>query len=66
MQTMKINSQKIKNELRRLGLTREVFAKSIGMTRQGFEQVLTRRKTTFKTLNKIADKLSLDAKDIVV
>ena len=63
---MKINSDKIKKELKRLQITQDEFAKNkLNMTRQGLGQILSREKTTFKTLNKIADVLGLDAKDLL-
>lgn len=63
---MKINSDKIRNELKRIGITHEDFAKSIDMTRQGFGLMLKTKTTTFKTINTIAEKLSLDAKDLII
>ena len=66
MRTMKVNTDKIKREIKRQGLTQMGFAKSIDMTRQGFEQILTRETTTFKTLDIIADALGVDAKDLLV
>ncbi|MBA7559108.1 hypothetical protein ES708_00721 [subsurface metagenome] len=66
MRTMKINSEKIKKELKRLRVTQEEFADSIGMTRQGFGQILKRKKTTFARLNQIATTLDMDAKDLLL
>lgn len=63
---MKINSDKIRNELKRIGITHEDFAESIDMTRQGFWLMLKTKTTTFKTINTIAEKLSLDAKDLII
>ncbi|MCD6295928.1 MAG: helix-turn-helix transcriptional regulator [Deltaproteobacteria bacterium] len=63
---MKINSEKIKKKLKRLKITQDEFARDkLNMTRQGLGQILSREKTTFKTLNKIADVLGMDAKDLL-
>jgi len=63
---MKINSGKIKKELKRLKLTQEEFAGMLGMTRQGFGQILKREKTTFTRLSKIAVMLDMEDKDLVI
>lgn len=63
---MKINTEKIKREIKRQGISQMGFAESIGMTRQGLWEVLTRETTTFKTLNLIAEALGVDGKDLLL
>lgn len=63
---MKVNHTKIEKELSRLGLTHIQFARELNMTRQGFEYILKSGKTTFATLERIAKKLDMDEKDLLL
>jgi hypothetical protein len=63
---MQINITKLKMEMKRAGYKDSAaFSSALPITRQAIDFILMRRTTTFKTLNKIAKVLGLDAKDLL-
>ena len=63
---MKINVKKLKLEMGRAGVpNNKDLAAALGMKRQSIDYILLKQSTTFKTLNRIADYLCLDAKDLL-
>ena len=63
---MVLNISKIEKEFTRRGLTSAGFAKKIGMTRQGFSHIMKEKRTSFPRLERIAQELEFDAKDLLV
>jgi len=63
---MKINTKKLKLEMSRAGIPENKhLAEALGMKRQSIDYIISKQSTTFKTLNRIADFLCLDAKDLL-
>jgi len=63
---MQINIEKLKREMERAGINNNAeFADRLEMTRQAIDYILAQKTTTFKTLNKMAEVLGLDAKDLL-
>ncbi len=63
---MKINSEKLRREIKGRGHTLESFSDRLKMTRQGISIILSRQRTTIKTLTKIGNELSVDPKDLLI
>ena len=62
--SMKLNTEKIYRELSRLGWKKSRLAKELGITRQGVHYYLSSKPTVWK-VEKLADVLGLDAKDLL-
>ena len=61
---MKLNIEKINRELTLLGWNKSRLAKELGITRQGVHYYLSSKPTVWK-VEKLADVLGLDAKDLL-
>jgi len=61
---MKLNTEKIYRELSLLGWKKSRLAKELGITRQGVHYYLSSKPTVWK-VEKLADVLGLDAKDLL-
>ena len=64
--TMKVNSEKILSEIRRLGWSQARLAKEIGITRQAINYIIKESVTKISTLNKIGKALNFDPKDLLI
>lgn len=64
---MKINTLKIKAEMKRVGLTLDELGQRMDppITREAVRQIIERGKT-FRTVENIATVLNLDPKDLIV
>lgn len=63
---MEINISKLKREMKRSGIKdSKDFAGNLGMSRQAVDYILVQKSTTFKTLNRMAEVLGMDAKDLL-
>ena len=64
---MKINAKKIKTEMKRLGWNYERLAKEMGVVRTYIYAYLDNKHSnpTLKTIQKFADALDLDGKDLL-
>ena len=64
---MELNREKIKNELTRLGWTESELARHLIMHRQQLNKLLKPGSPgmTLQTIDRIADALGLDAKDLI-
>jgi len=62
---MRVNTEKIKFELKRLKWTQTRLAKEIGMTRQGISYIMKKQTAPLKTIDRIAKPLHLDGKDLL-
>jgi transcriptional regulator with XRE-family HTH domain len=63
---MEINTRKLERERKKLGLTKEKFARHIGLVPSGYTYVLQKKSTTLDKIDIIADKLFLDPKDLLI
>ena len=64
---MQINIRKLKQGMKMAGYEKPVdLAGALGMTRQAVESIIKKRTTTFKTMDKIADVLFCDPKDLLL
>ena len=64
--TMKLNINKINKEIIRLGLNRKTLAEKMGMKSQWIYFVLSNNHShTFKTVEKFAEVLNLDPRDLI-
>ena len=63
---MKVNSNKILNEIKRLGWSQAKLADKVGVTRQAIDYILKAKVTKIATLNKIGRVLELDPKDLLI
>ena len=63
---MKVNTKKIQSEVERLGWSLASLGAEIGMTRSAIAILLKREKAPLKTLDKIAEALNLDGKDLII
>ena len=61
---MKLNIEKINRELNLLGWNKSRLAKELGMTRQGVYYYFS-SKPTIRKVEKLANVLGLDAKDLL-
>ena len=59
---MKLYTQKIKTELKRLGRNQSWLAKKIGMTRAGVSYIIKTQHVNLKTIDKIGAALDIDPK----
>jgi len=62
---MKVNTQKIKREIKRREIGVARLAKEVGITRQGLYLILKKKTTSLSTLNKLARILKIDARDLL-
>jgi len=62
---MKVNTQKIRFELKRLKWTQSKLAKEIGMSRQALWYIMKNQTAPLKTIDRIAKPLHLDGKDLL-
>lgn len=62
---MRVNTEKIEFELKRLGWTQTKLAKEIDMTRQGISYIMMKKTAPLKTLDRIAKALHVDGKDLL-
>ena len=65
MDIMKINSAKIKSELKRRGWRQKELAQYIRMSPQAISMLLKRKTSRIATINNIAKALGYDAKDLL-
>lgn len=63
---MKVNTKKIQSEIERLGWSLARLGVEIGMTRSAIAILLKRERAPLKTLDKIAEALNLDGKDLII
>jgi transcriptional regulator with XRE-family HTH domain len=65
---MKLNTNKIKNELKRLGWTPYRLSKKMKMANQTVYKILNSDGTgyTFRTVERFAGALNIDPKDLIV
>jgi lambda repressor-like predicted transcriptional regulator len=61
---MKIDKDKLENELKKRGLKKEWVAKQLNMSRQTFANMLNRK--TLKGVEKLAEFLDMDPKDLII
>ena len=62
---MEINIDRIRSEMTRLGLNTKELSVRLEMTPQSLYRLYEDKTTTFKTLNRLADVLECDAKDLL-
>jgi len=62
---MRVNTEKIKHELKRMGWTQIRLAKEIGMSRQALWYIMKKQTAPLKTIDRIAKGLHLDGKDLL-
>jgi len=60
---MKLNTEKIRNELKRIGETQVWLAKQLGVTRQRVNQILSA--ASLKNAERIAEVFDIDPKDLI-
>jgi hypothetical protein len=65
MSAMQINTKLIEEERERQGMGKCSFAYGIGLSVYGYGRLLKERSTSMKTLNRIADTLHLDPRDLL-
>jgi len=65
MDIMKINSAKIKSELKRRGWRQKELAQYIRMSPQAISMLLKRKTSRIATINKIAKVFEVDGKDLL-
>jgi len=63
---MKINSIKIINERKRIGLSHSGLARKLQMTRQGLYELLKRGTAPLPKIDMIGKIFDLDAKDLLI
>lgn len=66
---MRLNTRKIRIELERLGWTPYRLSKEMNMANQTVYNILNhggQRSFTFKTVEKFADALAIDPKDLII
>jgi len=64
---MKLNTKKINIELQRLGWSRYRLAKEMGAKTQWVYFILSDRKNcTLRSIQRIADALAIDPKDLII
>lgn len=63
---MKVNNEKIKFELDRLGWSMTKLALESGMTKQALSILIKRETAPLNTLNRIAKTLRIDPKDLLI
>lgn len=60
-----INTAKLKDQIRRQGLTQEGFARTIGMTRMGLITVFNTGTTKYPRFQKMVSTLGLEESDLL-
>jgi transcriptional regulator with XRE-family HTH domain len=61
-----LNINKIEKRRVQLKISKREMAKRLDMSRQSYYDTLSKKSTTFKTLDKIASILGLKAKDLIL
>jgi transcriptional regulator with XRE-family HTH domain len=62
---MELNIRKIERERKKLGLTKQKFAKHIGVVPSNYSYILRTKSTTLDRVERIAEALDVDAKDLL-
>ena len=63
---IKLNTDKVKRELVVQGWTQQDLAKHLGVTRQAVNSMLRRQSAGLKLLNRVAELLGVDPKDLLI
>jgi hypothetical protein len=63
---MEINIKKMERERGLLGLSKYAFSKKIGIHHQNYDYILKAKQTKLPTIQKIADFLGIDGKDLLI
>ena len=63
---MEINIKKIEREMERLNLTRYGLALKLGMKPYNLQYIFEKKQTKLPTIQKIADYLMVDARDLLI
>ena len=63
---MKLNVNKIRFEIKRLGWSQAKLAKEAKITRQGLATILDRESTKLSTIGRLANALMVSEKDLLI
>jgi len=66
VKTMKINIQKLERERKRFGENKTRFSSRLGFSSSLYSKILKSKTTTFKSISKIAARLKMDPKDLLI
>lgn len=62
---MELNIRKIERERKKMGLTKQKFAKHIGIVPSSYTYILRVKSTTLDRVEQIANVLDIEAKDLL-